>query len=424
MKKNYLSILLVFAFVCVTNAQTFEFNNSTENFTPTGAASVTTNPTTITYAVTTGRTSFYADQKTSANGGTLINATNANYLKLVIKNTSQFTNFSCRTTTGTLYGAAITITKGDTEFKTYYYPLNTANWTGTIDGFRVQIGAGTAVAGDAIEIDQISFFKSTSTTTYNNFVQNPGFDDSVISYDGWKVPTNRTATTFSLSTTEHTTGTQSLKVNYVTNTVAGSEFIFIENLNTGTFTTPYDDTAMLKASMKVKLKRTGAGAGINKVVNAQTNFRINGTTNIPTASIDNSGALDAWELMEFQVGVPTGTSLSSIIYRINFTGIDFLAGDEIYIDDVQTCINCASLRTNAFSKDDASIKIYPNPVKDILNISTDKTIQKISVIDLLGRTVLTPKVSTEINLSSLEKGTYLLSLESENGISTKKFIKN
>lgn len=66
---------------------------------------------------------------------------------------------------------------------------------------------------------------------------------------------------------------------------------------------------------------------------------------------------------------------------------------------------------------------YPNPVKDVLNINTKEPLQKISVIDLLGRTVLTPNVSKEVNLSSLNKGVYILSLESANGISTKKIIK-
>lgn len=66
---------------------------------------------------------------------------------------------------------------------------------------------------------------------------------------------------------------------------------------------------------------------------------------------------------------------------------------------------------------------YPNPVKDVLNINTKEPLQKISIIDLLGRTVLTPNVTKELNVSSLTKGVYILALESENGISTKKIIK-
>ena len=342
---------------------------------------------------------------------------------MVIKNNSQFTNFTFRNASGTVIGAAITITKGDTGFKTYYYPLTGALWTGTLDGFRLFFGSGTTVANDTMEIDQLDFVSINITPTYNNFVQNPGFDDSPLSYDGWKVAGNRPEINYSLSTTEKTTGTQSLKVNYISNAAASpNAYVFIENLNTGTFTTPYDDTAILKASMKVKLKRTGLGAGIPKVVSAQTNFRINGATNVPAASVDNSGALDTWELVEFQVGVPTGTTINNIIYRLNLIGEEFLAGDEIYIDDVKASIS-SSLGTTTFNKNDASIKLYPNPVKDILNISCEKPLQKISVTDMLGRVVLTPQVGTEINVSSLTKGTYILSLESENGVSTKKIIK-
>ena len=42
---------------------------------------------------------------------------------------------------------------------------------------------------------------------------------------------------------------------------------------------------------------------------------------------------------------------------------------------------------------------YPNPVKDVLYINTKEPLQKISVIDLLGRTVLTPNLTKELNVS-------------------------
>ncbi|WP_452228479.1 MULTISPECIES: T9SS type A sorting domain-containing protein [unclassified Lacinutrix] len=68
--------------------------------------------------------------------------------------------------------------------------------------------------------------------------------------------------------------------------------------------------------------------------------------------------------------------------------------------------------------------MYPNPVKNKLNITSKEAITKLEVIDLLGRSVLTVnEVSDSVDISSLTNAMYLIRVTSENGISTKKFIK-
>jgi len=68
--------------------------------------------------------------------------------------------------------------------------------------------------------------------------------------------------------------------------------------------------------------------------------------------------------------------------------------------------------------------VYPNPVKDMLHINTQEALQKIEVADLLGRTVFKQNnVPKSVDISSLNKGVYILKLTSEKGISTKKIIK-
>lgn len=93
------------------------------------------------------------------------------------------------------------------------------------------------------------------------------------------------------------------------------------------------------------------------------------------------------------------------------------------IDDVEiTCTSCAPLSTEDHSA--FEFAMYPNPVKNVLNINTQEPLQKIEVTDLLGRTVLSKgNVSKSIDVSSLIKGVYILKLTSEKGISTKKIIK-
>lgn len=68
--------------------------------------------------------------------------------------------------------------------------------------------------------------------------------------------------------------------------------------------------------------------------------------------------------------------------------------------------------------------VYPNPVKDVLRINTLEAIDKVEVFDLLGKSVLTQyNVLDQVNVSGLNKSLYILKLTSENGVSTKKFVK-
>ena len=62
--------------------------------------------------------------------------------------------------------------------------------------------------------------------------------------------------------------------------------------------------------------------------------------------------------------------------------------------------------------------VYPNPVKDLLNIELPESFAspKISVIDIQGRTVmsvLSSSRSMSLDLSNLSSGNYILLLEQD-----------
>lgn len=61
------------------------------------------------------------------------------------------------------------------------------------------------------------------------------------------------------------------------------------------------------------------------------------------------------------------------------------------------------------------VSVYPNPVKDILNLSAIRGVKSISVTDMSGRQVKTFAPSNTIDLSSLKTGNYVVSLMMENG---------
>ncbi|OCK52459.1 hypothetical protein BA768_11400 [Chryseobacterium sp. CBo1] len=71
----------------------------------------------------------------------------------------------------------------------------------------------------------------------------------------------------------------------------------------------------------------------------------------------------------------------------------------------------------------SAISIYPNPTTDVLNIKTDSKINAVSVVDLTGRKVNVKLEGDKVDVRGLSAGTYLINVETKDGISTEKFIK-
>ena len=79
---------------------------------------------------------------------------------------------------------------------------------------------------------------------------------------------------------------------------------------------------------------------------------------------------------------------------------------------------------NEFVKD--KISIYPNPVKDVLNIqlALGTTIESYEIYDMLGKKVLAKNTTNStLNVSQLNNGIYLLKTTTSNGVATSKFVK-
>ena len=66
------------------------------------------------------------------------------------------------------------------------------------------------------------------------------------------------------------------------------------------------------------------------------------------------------------------------------------------------------------------VSIYPNPVSDVLYF--DSEIEKVIFYDISGRKVLEQNQVIAIDVSHLEKGTYILKIVAEQFIQTKKII--
>lgn len=103
-------------------------------------------------------------------------------------------------------------------------------------------------------------------------------------------------------------------------------------------------------------------------------------------------------------------------------------GDGTYVQkDTFTYISCYP---STLSNEDFAInklKVYPNPVNDVLNISFDNEITAVSIINLLGQEVLTKAINAtegKIDVSDLTPGTYLVKVTSNNEGKILKIIKD
>ena len=84
----------------------------------------------------------------------------------------------------------------------------------------------------------------------------------------------------------------------------------------------------------------------------------------------------------------------------------------------------ASLATDSF--DASSFSFYPNPVKDVLNLSYSQNISKVQVINLLGQEVKSVSMNAtqaQIDMENLPTGTYLVKVTSDNQVKTIKVVK-
>lgn len=76
--------------------------------------------------------------------------------------------------------------------------------------------------------------------------------------------------------------------------------------------------------------------------------------------------------------------------------------------------------------DKASFKYYPNPVKDMLNISYSENVTGVEVYNMLGQVVInrTPNAAAlQVDMGALQAGTYIVKLQAGNSTQTLKVVK-
>jgi PKD repeat protein len=119
--------------------------------------------------------------------------------------------------------------------------------------------------------------------------------------------------------------------------------------------------------------------------------------------------------------IPTGTALVS--------GTTYYASQTVNGCESPTRLSITMTEGNCLGNDSFDfnqIIVYPNPVSDILTISSTQELSSIEVIDLLGRTLFrktNSNIETQIDMSSLPTATYLVQVKVDSQVKTYKIIK-
>lgn len=173
----------------------------------------------------------------------------------------------------------------------------------------------------------------------------------------------------------------------------------------------YTDTATLDKSFNVKFSNWNGGTG---------------EANAIEYSVNNSN---------FLTNPNPGTWISLDIPLTNFTPINganrndivqFVISSDlgtVYYDNLYLHKNTV-LGTSNFEI--SNVRLYPNPVTNVLNIEAALNIEKVSVYNLLGQEVISQTPNSELvvlNVASLKVGIYVVKTTIDGKVSSKKFVK-
>jgi hypothetical protein len=178
------------------------------------------------------------------------------------------------------------------------------------------------------------------------------------------------------------------------------------------------------------LKAINPGANLANDASNTITFRINpiGVTGVHhhLLKFQDAGAAEywfdttdsGWQTISADFPAGLGTYPTIVI----FPDAGSLDTGTYLVDDIKFA---SALSAPKFDK--ASIKMYPNPMKNTLTIEANGSIQRVSVYNVLGQEVMnaSPKTnSATLQTSQLQKGVYMVTTDIDGVISTSKLLKD
>ncbi len=155
---------------------------------------------------------------------------------------------------------------------------------------------------------------------------------------------------------------------------------------------------------------TTGESGVDTVITA---YAGDCTNLVQVGCDDDSAATGSYSLLPLANLIP-GSTLYVRVYEYNNDNSGNFA-----VSAYDATLSTGAFNPNAFS-------YYPNPVKNVLNVSYKETITALEVMNLLGQKVATVQCNSreaQLDLSNLESGAYLVKITANNQVKTIKVIK-
>ncbi|KMQ68195.1 secretion protein [Chryseobacterium sp. FH2] len=112
---------------------------------------------------------------------------------------------------------------------------------------------------------------------------------------------------------------------------------------------------------------------------------------------------------------PQGNGSSEVVVSFNSNG---------KVVEKTLSVNAISGALSTVEVKKTQLSIYPNPVTDILNIKTQDKVLDIAVYDISGRLMNTKLENSQVNVSTLLKGIYIVKIVTDKAVYQQKLIKN
>ncbi|MEI6764785.1 MAG: T9SS type A sorting domain-containing protein [Bacteroidota bacterium] len=267
------------------------------------------------------------------------------------------------------------------------------------------IVAYTSLTGDTIAIDDTATL-TVSNITPKSIPYSVGFEPGEDLTGANIFDVNNDGYTWGLATTGGNTGPYCLQYSY--NSAAAANDWFISSC------IDFEAGKTYKLSFFYKAQSASFPESV------EVKF---GTTQDPAAMSTAIVSVPSITAITYTESVSTFTVPSDGVYYVGFHCTS--AADEwiLSVDDINLTVDLSDISENAAP----AINIFPNPAKDILNVTAGENIRRITVTNALGAVVFDGAMDSRnyiLNTSEFNSGLYFIKCETENGRMISKFMVN